>query len=97
MSLNTCYIPYLLVHPDWEKAGIGSYMLYYLIQMTQSIGGSKGGSGDITLHASASNNALMLYQKFGFKPEEFVVNFYDKYFHPSNNASRNAFFLRLKK
>ena len=89
LTVNPCYIPYLLVHPDWEGAGIGSFMLYYLIQMSHS--------HDITLHASASNNALMLYQKFGFKAEEFVVNFYDKYFHPLNNASRNAFFLRLKK
>ena len=89
MTVNPCYIPYLLVHPDWECAGIGTFMLFYLIGMSEN--------RDITLHASASNNALMLYQKFGFKPEEFVVNFYDKYFHPSNTASKNAFFLRLKR
>lgn len=90
MTPDPCYITYLLVHPDWEKSTIGSFMLYHLIQVS--------GSKDITLHVSASNNALILYQKFGFKPEEFVVNFYDKYQDPANTAmSKNAFYLRLKK
>ncbi|KAH3849805.1 hypothetical protein DPMN_092209 [Dreissena polymorpha] len=35
---------------------------------------------DVTFHCSATNNAMLLYQRFGFKPEEFILDFYDKYF-----------------
>ena len=50
---------------------------------------------DITLHVSASNPAMLLYQKFGFKPEEFILDFYDKYFPVDSVDCRHAFFLRL--
>ena len=52
---------------------------------------------------------MLLYQRIGFKPEEFVVNFYDKYIginddqgqhHDDASASignKNAFFMRLKR
>ncbi|KAJ3203360.1 hypothetical protein HK099_001538 [Clydaea vesicula] len=52
---------------------------------------------DITLHVSADNPAMLLYQYFGFKPEQFVVNFYDKYLSADSNLSRNAFFMRLRR
>ena len=52
---------------------------------------------DVTLHVSASNPAMMLYQKFGFKAEQFIVGFYDKYFAAESNECRNAFFLRLQR
>lgn len=39
----------------------------------------------------------ILYQKFGFKPEEFIVNFYDKYYPADSVYSKNAFFLRLRR
>merc|ERR1712083_460975 len=53
------YLSYFMVHPDWSGAGIGSLMLYHLIECSAG--------KDLTLHVSASNPALILYQKFGFK------------------------------
>ena len=50
---------------------------------------------DITLHVSTSNPALLLYQKFGFKEEEFIIDFYDKYFPEESKECRHAFFLRF--
>jgi cysteine-rich protein 2-binding protein len=52
----------------------------------------------MTLHVSVTNPALLLYQKFGFKTEEFIVNFYDKYMATDEKSlvSKNAFFIRLK-
>ncbi|KAI9190594.1 uncharacterized protein BJ171DRAFT_543631 [Polychytrium aggregatum] len=34
---------------------------------------------------------------FGFKPEEFIVNFYDQYLPPDSRECKNAFFLRLRR
>ena len=52
---------------------------------------------DVTLHVSASNPAMMLYQKFGFKAEQLILDFYDKYFATDSKDCRHAFFLRLKR
>ena len=52
---------------------------------------------DITLHVSANNPAILLYQKFGFKVEEYVTNFYDKYLPPESKECKNALFLRLSR
>jgi hypothetical protein len=30
------YITYFFVHPDWERAGIGAFMMYHLIQVRPS-------------------------------------------------------------
>ncbi|KAI8394187.1 uncharacterized protein BYT42DRAFT_609923 [Radiomyces spectabilis] len=83
------YITYIAVSPGWEDAGIGQFMLYHLFQTAIS--------KDVTLHVSANNNAMILYQKFGFKPEEFIVNFYDKYLPSDSPFSKNAFFMRLRR
>ncbi|KAI9366273.1 hypothetical protein BD770DRAFT_1323 [Pilaira anomala] len=83
------YITYFAVDEGWGKASIGQFMLYHLFQTAIS--------KDITLHVSANNNAMILYQKFGFKPEEFIVNFYDKYYPADSAYSKNAFFLRLRR
>ncbi|KAI7901112.1 uncharacterized protein BX663DRAFT_514958 [Cokeromyces recurvatus] len=83
------YITYFTVDPGWRNANIGQFMLYHLFQT--AIG------KDITLHVFANNNAMILYQKFGFKPEEFIVNFYDKYLPADSSFSKNAFFLRLRR
>ena len=39
----------------------------------------------------------VLYNKFGFKAEEFTVGFYDAYLDPNSRASKNAFRLRLRR
>ncbi|CAG8492278.1 16423_t:CDS:10 [Dentiscutata erythropus] len=83
------YITYIAVAPGWEKSGIGQFMLYHLVQT--NIG------KDVTLHVSANNPAMILYQKFGFKPEEFIVNFYDKYLPDGSLGCKNAFFVRLRR
>ena len=83
------YISYVVVHPDWRGAGIASFMLYHLMQTCQG--------KDITLHVSATNPAMLLYQRYGFKPEEFMVRFYEKYLPDDSNECRNAFLLRLRR
>ena len=50
---------------------------------------------DITLHVSATNPAICLYQKFGFKIEKVILDFYDKYLTSDSLHSRHAFLLRL--
>ncbi|KAJ3092877.1 Exocyst complex component 7 [Quaeritorhiza haematococci] len=77
-----CYVTYIMVRPGWNGAGIGRFMLYYLIQAA--------GGRDITLHVSANNPAMLLYQSFGFKPEEFIVGFYDKYLPSESQECKNA-------
>lgn len=52
---------------------------------------------DVTLHVSTSNPAMLMYQKFGFKPDEFILDFYDKYLPEHNTDCRHAFLLRLKR
>jgi hypothetical protein len=39
----------------------------------------------------------IMYQSFGFKPEEFVVRFYDKYLLPESKECKNAFLIRLRR
>ena len=39
----------------------------------------------------------LLYNRFGFKAEEFVVGFYEDYLDPQSRASKNAFRLRLRR
>ena len=52
---------------------------------------------DITLHVSASNPAVILYQKFGFKVEEFLKDFYDKYLPVDSTDCKHAMYMRLNK
>lgn len=52
---------------------------------------------DVTLHVSASNPAMLLYQKFGFKSEEYILDFYDKYYPLDSKECKHAFFLRLRR
>lgn len=83
------YVSFMAVRPGWQRAGIASFMLYHL---TQTCMGK-----DITLHVSASNPAICLYQKFGFKIEEVILDFYEKYLPKDSKQSKHAFFLRLKR
>ncbi|KAJ3541883.1 hypothetical protein NMY22_g3710 [Coprinellus aureogranulatus] len=89
-SPQETYITYLAVKAGWDKAQIAKprNMLYHLI--------SRNPQKDITLHVSANNSAMLLYNQFGFKAEEFVVGFYEDYMDPLSRASKNAFKLRLR-
>ncbi|EFN82271.1 cysteine-rich protein 2-binding protein [Harpegnathos saltator] len=89
VGYNEAYISFILTRPEWRKAGIGTFMLYHLIQTCMG--------RDVTLHVSATNPALILYQKFSFKVEEFIQDFYDKYMPPSSRECRHALFLRLNR
>lgn len=86
---NEAYVSFMAVRPGWQRAGIASFMLYHL---TQTCIGK-----DITLHVSATNPAICLYQKFGFKIQELILDFYDKYLPYDSTQSRHAFFLRLER
>ncbi|XP_037816829.1 cysteine-rich protein 2-binding protein [Lucilia sericata] len=87
VGFNEAYISFMAVRPGWQRSGIATFMLYHLIQTCMT--------KDITLHVSATNPAVVLYQKFGFKIEEVILNFYEKYLPFDSKHSRNAFFLRL--
>ncbi|XP_015597846.1 cysteine-rich protein 2-binding protein [Cephus cinctus] len=89
VGYNEAYISFFLTRPEWRKAGIGTFMLYHLIQTCMG--------KDVTLHVSATNPALILYQKFGFKVEEFIQDFYDKYMSPNSRDCKHALFLRLSR
>ncbi|TFK25101.1 hypothetical protein FA15DRAFT_372502 [Coprinopsis marcescibilis] len=87
-SPQETYITFLAVRAGWDKAKIAKTMLYLLV--------SRNPKKDITLHVSVNNSAMLLYNQFGFKAEEFVAGFYDDYLDPLSRASKNAFKLRLR-
>ncbi|KAI0079108.1 hypothetical protein K474DRAFT_1673662 [Panus rudis PR-1116 ss-1] len=88
-SPQETYITYLAVKPGWDNAQIATKMLYHLIMMHPN--------KDITLHVSIKNPAMLLYNRFGFKAEEFIVGFYEDYMDTTSRASKNAFRLRLRR
>lgn len=83
------YLSYIAVSAGWEGAGVARYMLYHLVQQLPT--------RDVTLHVSVSNLAMVFYQKFGFKPERYVVDFYKHYLPESSRLCCNAFFMRLRR
>ncbi|KAM7444653.1 Cysteine-rich protein 2-binding protein [Porites harrisoni] len=89
VKYNEAYISFVLVHPEWRRGGIGTYMIYHLIQTCLG--------KDVTLHVSVTNPAMLMYQKFGFKPEEFIRDFYNRYLPNDSPQCRHAFFLRLRR
>ncbi|PPQ72446.1 hypothetical protein CVT26_003775 [Gymnopilus dilepis] len=89
MSPVQTYITYLAVKAGWDKSQIARNMLYHLIKMNPD--------RDFTLHVSTNSSAMLLYNQFGFKIEEFVADFYSEYLHPDSRASKNAFKLRLRR
>lgn len=89
VKFNEAYITFIFCHPEWRRSGIATFMLYHLIQTCMG--------KDVTLHVSATSSAVFLYQKFGFKVEEFIHDFYDKYLPPDSKECRHALFLRLSR
>jgi ribosomal protein S18 acetylase RimI-like enzyme len=89
MNPEESYITYIAVHPEWRRAGIAKFMMYHLIQTSPS--------RDILLHVSATNPAMLLYQQLGFKPEEFIVNFYKKYYPDDSPECKHALLMRLRR
>ncbi|XP_052748789.1 cysteine-rich protein 2-binding protein isoform X2 [Galleria mellonella] len=84
---NEAYISFVLTRPEWRNAKIASFMLYHLLQTCSG--------KDVTLHVSPTNPAIFLYQKFGFKVEELIQDFYEKYYDIDYKGCRHALFLRL--
>lgn len=37
VKYNEAYVSFLLVHPEWRRAGIGTFMIYHLIQVKKSV------------------------------------------------------------
>ena len=37
VKYNEAYISFLLVHPEWRRAGIATFMIYHLIQVMKKI------------------------------------------------------------
>ncbi|KAI5124270.1 hypothetical protein M0805_005119 [Coniferiporia weirii] len=87
-SPEETYITYLAVRAGWESSQIATKMLYTLI--------TRNPKRDILLHVSANNPAMLLYNRFGFKAEEFIVGFYEDYLDRQSRTSKNAFRLRLR-
>ncbi|KAF5353149.1 hypothetical protein D9758_008733 [Tetrapyrgos nigripes] len=88
-SPRETYITYLAVRSGWDNSQIAKSMLYHLI--------SSNPGRDIILHVSANNPAMLLYNQFGFKAEEFIVGFYERYLDSESRTSKNAFRLRLRR
>ena len=89
VKVNEAYISFLVVHPDFCRAGIGRVMLYHLVQTCMG--------KDITLHVSVDNPAMLLYQQFGFKAECYCLDFYEKYYPPGHHLSKHAYLMRLRR
>ncbi|OJT11231.1 Cysteine-rich protein 2-binding protein [Trametes pubescens] len=88
-SPQETYITYLAVRAGWDNSQIATSMLYHLIM--------RNPHKDITLHVSINNPAMLLYNRFGFKAEEFIVGFYEDYLDANSPQSKNAFRLRLRR
>ncbi|TRM65396.1 hypothetical protein BD626DRAFT_488628 [Schizophyllum amplum] len=87
-SPQETYITYLAVRAGWEGCQIATKMLFHLVNLNPH--------KDIILHVSGNNPAMLLYNRVGFKAEEFVLGFYDEYLSRDARASKNAFRLRLR-
>ena len=35
VAYNEAYISFIFTHPEWRQAGIGSFLLYHLIQVSR--------------------------------------------------------------
>jgi hypothetical protein len=46
---------------------------------------------------SDPSQTKLVYNRFGFKAEEFIVGFYEDYLDPQSRMSKHAFRLRLRR
>jgi hypothetical protein len=51
----------------------------------------------VCLHVYTDDHRQLLYNRFGFKAEEFIAGFYEAYLDTHSRASKNAFRLRLRR
>ena len=89
-SIQEDYLSFIFVHPNWRQSGIAKYMLYRLANTNVK--------NELVLHVSVSNTqAVLLYQKFGFKIKEYIKHFYDKYYFDDkyDSINKDAFLMRL--
>lgn len=101
-AFKEAYLTFILVHPDWrshksassdqkcqdnDDVALSEFMMYYLIQAC--------GDMSISLHVRVKSPAVLFYQKFGFKIEEYIKNFYDKYQTFDDQSCKDAFMMRL--
>lgn len=95
------YLSHLFVHPEWSSVGIGARLLDLVLQSAPP--------RDITLHVSATNPAMLLYNRLGFKPEQYIINHYDRHYRMAEldesirgrsvllSYSKHAFLMRLRR
>lgn len=57
VQYNQAYISFLLVHPEWRRAGIATFMIYHLIQVRGRGGGGAGGGAAPLTAACACRRA----------------------------------------
>ncbi|KAG7311052.1 hypothetical protein JYU34_003909 [Plutella xylostella] len=84
---NEAYISFVITRAHWRRSRVAAFMLYHLLQTCSD--------KDVTLHCSPTNPAIFMYQKFGFKVEEFIQDFYEKYYDIDYRGCRHALLLRL--
>ncbi|KAH6940622.1 hypothetical protein HPB50_003065 [Hyalomma asiaticum] len=111
VKFNEAYIPFIFTHPEWRRSGIAKFMLYHLIQALchdASKGSSNKSSPTLFLYADVHGERRYAtcigdepgrtsVPKFGFKIEELILDFYDKYFPADSKECKHAMFLRLSR
>uniref|UniRef100_A0A3P8T9Z3 Lysine acetyltransferase 14 n=1 Tax=Amphiprion percula TaxID=161767 RepID=A0A3P8T9Z3_AMPPE len=88
VKYNEAYISFLLVHPEWRRAGIGTFMIYHLIQTCMG--------KDVTLHGSPVIPPCCSPEVW-LQGEEYILDFYDKYYPVDSAGARHAFSWRLRR
>ncbi len=62
---GNCHISCMCIHPDFQRQGLGEFMLLYAMQEIAA-----QGNISITLGTDTNMAAFQLYRKFGFKIKE---------------------------
>ncbi|KAL0213876.1 hypothetical protein P9112_006060 [Eukaryota sp. TZLM1-RC] len=83
------YIEFVFVVPNFQGNGIARKLLSTLIRLF--------GNLDISLHVHATNMAIRLYYLLGFKPEQYLPNFYTFIHPPGLDRCKHAWLMVKKK